>query len=201
MREHWQQFYCQRQSLPRSYCDPIPETSLAMIMHTGIGLNARIIDIGCGDSSLADRLVERGHKDVAVLDFCPNVLERVYGRLGERQSSVTFLNRDVRKLRVAQRYSVWHDHATFHFFVSESDRSRYKAAIHDALPAGASAVFATYGPTGPAEACGLPTCRYSAEMLASELGGEFRLERSCLEVHRDSCGVVAEYLYASFQRL
>jgi predicted rRNA methylase YqxC with S4 and FtsJ domains len=51
-------------------------------------LDANIIDIGGGDSHFVDALLDKGCKNIYVLDISANAIERAKQRLGERATLV-----------------------------------------------------------------------------------------------------------------
>lgn len=52
-----------------SWFQPTPETSLDFIEQFNVPTNAKIIDIGDGDSFLVDNLLNKGYNDITVLDI------------------------------------------------------------------------------------------------------------------------------------
>jgi hypothetical protein len=54
--------------------------SLDLIEDSSVGVDARILDVGGGDSLLADRLLARGYRDVTMLDVPDAALSRARQR-------------------------------------------------------------------------------------------------------------------------
>ena len=100
----------------------------------------------------------------------------------------------------AGRYDLWHDRATFHFMVTEADRSAYLARLRQALVPGGCAIIATFDLDGPEKCSGLPVMRYDAESLADTLGPEFTLVRSERHLHRTPWGAVQAFQFSVFRR-
>ena len=65
-----------------------------MIEASGIGKDARVIDIGAGASTLVDSLLDRGVKNVAVLDLAEASVRHTRARLGARSEAVTWLTEE-----------------------------------------------------------------------------------------------------------
>jgi hypothetical protein len=201
VRQHWDTVYGRRATTEVSWYEADPSHSLALIAATGVTTSAPIIDIGGGASLLVDRLLDRGHTDITVLDISSEALSAVRDRLGAHQRQVTLLAQDVCTFEPTRRYSIWHDRAVFHFLTDAADRERYRSAILDGTGPGSHVIMATFGPQGPERCSGLATCRYDADALALELGKPFRLEESLLTEHTTPAGGSQQFLYARFLRM
>jgi SAM-dependent methyltransferase len=177
-----------------------PARSLEFIEAAGVSLADPILDVGGGASLLVDRLLERGFRDVTVLDVADGALERVRERLGEAAARVELLQADVTRFVPIRRYALWHDRAVFHFLVSPADRAAYLAALAAALRPRGHVVLATFALGGPQRCSGLDVVRYDAASLASELGAGFDLLRSEREEHVTPTGAVQPFQYCLFQQ-
>jgi hypothetical protein len=107
---------------------------------------------------------------------------------------------DVRHHNFDRSVDIWHDRAVYHFMVSEDDRDGYLSTLRKTLRRGGHLVIATFGPEGPEQCSGLPTCRYDALTLAAALGGGFSEVASRIEVHRTPGGTPQQFLFAHFLR-
>ena len=81
-KTHWENIYKTKQRHDFSWYQPIPATSLQFISERKLQPDAKIIDIGGGDSFLADELLKAGYKDITVLDISETALDRAKLRLG-----------------------------------------------------------------------------------------------------------------------
>ncbi|MBK8611768.1 MAG: class I SAM-dependent methyltransferase [Chitinophagaceae bacterium] len=72
---------------------PFPETSVQFIKDLNIPKDAAIIDVGGGDSYLADVLLQEGYKDITVLDISAKAPQNARKRLGKKQIELSGLNR------------------------------------------------------------------------------------------------------------
>ena len=66
---HWQNVYTEKGENEVSWFQENPAPSLELIALAGATTASAIIDIGGGASRLVDNLVERGFKDITVLDL------------------------------------------------------------------------------------------------------------------------------------
>lgn len=165
---HWDEVYERRGALGVSWFQPTPAVSLELIGTLEIPRDAAVIDIGGGASSLVDRLVDQGFRDLSVLDVSGTALEATRRRLGG-DVPIAFLERDVLEWRPERQFHLWHDRATFHFLVDRAERDKYLATMRSAIRPGGYVIIATFATDGPEYCSGLPVARYSADSLVSVL--------------------------------
>src|SRR5688572_23583963 len=118
-KKHWQKIYETKELKDVSWFQPVPEASLEFLKEFNVQTNARIIDIGGGDSLLVDFLLERGYTDVTVLDISGAALERAKKRLGNKAALVKWIEADATEFTPTTTYDFWHDRAAFHFLTNE----------------------------------------------------------------------------------
>ena len=200
-KTHWERVYAKTQPTEVSWYQSQPTRSLELMAEVGVGPESTIIDVGGGDATLVDVLVERRLGRVTVLDISGAALDRPRGRLGPRAAEVTWIEGDVTEVELALgAYDVWHDRAVFHFLTRHEDRVRYVAAAAGALRPSGTLIIATFAPEGPTRCSGLEVVRYSPEGLIGEFGAPFTLLRSLPDVHKTPSGVEQHFTYAVFRR-
>lgn len=197
---HWRRKYGEHGAEELSWTEATPRVSLELIEEADLPRDAAIVDVGGGASSLAGELVERGHRDVTVVDIAPEALECARSDLGEGAASVAWVEADIRAHEFDRRFDLWHDRALFHFLVSAPDRDAYLAVLRQALRPGGHLIIATFGPDGPARCSGLPVNRYDAEAVSHTLGTDFELVSSRLREHRTPSGGAQQFMYAHLKR-
>ena len=94
-KEHWENVFATKQETEVSWYQKQPETSLAFFKNNAIAKDAKIIDIGGGDSYLIDHLLELGYTNLYLLDISENAINRTKKRLGVKADKVTFIVSDV----------------------------------------------------------------------------------------------------------
>ena len=82
-------------------------------------LNANIIEIGGGDSHFVDALLDKGYRNIYVLDISANAIGRAKESLGQKANLVTWIVSDVTEFEPQVLFDFWHDRAAFHFLTSE----------------------------------------------------------------------------------
>lgn len=199
-RSHWEAAYANREADQLSWFQREPGVSLQLIDACALEPGAPIIDVGGGASVLVDRLLDRGCRDLTVLDLSGAALARSRVRLGDRSSLVHWLEADLLEFRPARRYALWHDRALFHFLVEPGQRRRYLQALDRALQPGGWVIIATFSPTGPRRCSGLDIVQYDASGLLAELGDGFELVQQVDEAHHTPAGAVQNFSYFRLRR-
>ena len=200
-RDHWQRIYGAKDEDEMSWFQAHPRTSLKLVVATGLGTDARIVDIGAGASRLVDALLDAGFRNVTVLDVAEGARDKAKRRLGPRASAVTWVTADVASWEPGSPFDLWHDRAVFHFMTRPEDQESYRATMLRALRPGGQAIIATFSMAGPERCSGLPVRRYEPESLASELGTGFRLVGCVREQHLTPAGRVQDFQYSRFVRV
>lgn len=181
---HWDTIYRTKPPHQLSWFQAEPRTSLDLIRRAVPDVNAAIIDVGGGASTLVDRLHSAGYRRLTVLDLSPSALETARGRLGPGADDVTWIEADVLTADLPPgHFDLWHDRAVFHFLTAAADRARYVDQVRTALRPGGHVIVATFADDGPEMCSGLPVRRYAAEDLAAALGTGFELVETRREVH------------------
>jgi SAM-dependent methyltransferase len=193
---HWDRIYRSKAPTEVSWYQPEARLSLELIRRIAPELDAPVLDVGGGASTLADGLLSAGYRDVTVLDLAPAALARAQERLGERATQVRWIVADALDAPLPPAScAVWHDRALFHFLTDARDRARYVAQARRIVRPGGHVIVASFGPKGPSQCSGLEVVRYSPEGLHTEFGAAFHLLDSAQEDHRTPGGSVQAFVY------
>ena len=198
-RNHWERVYGEKPPNEVSWYQSDPTLSLALIDAASVAPDDPIIDVGGGASLVVDRLLERGFRDLTVLDVADTALALVRSRLGAVFERIEFIRADVTQFAPSRRYALWHDRAVFHFLTEPDDRLAYVAALRAALRPRAHVIIATFALDGPSRCSGLDVARYDADGLASQLGSGFALCRVELEQHITPARRMQHFQYCLFR--
>jgi len=198
-RAYWEDVHAGKDVDGVSWWQAVPELSLDLVTQSGIPVDAPVIDVGAGWSTLTDFLVERGHTDVTAIDLSTTALDTVRARLGDRAAGVRFVVADVLDLHMGRQYALWHDRAVMHFLTEPDERDDYRASLERSVMPGGWFVVATFGPDGPTSCSGLPIVRYSHEELAAEFPG-WRVVAQSGEEHRTPWGKPQQFTALLLQR-
>jgi SAM-dependent methyltransferase len=198
---HWEGVYRARPSNDLSWFQQNPALSVEIITALAPNRDARIIDVGGGDSLLVDHLLDLGYRRLTVLDISVSAIERARTRLGSLGEIVRWIATDVLAVEPLGTYDVWHDRALFHFLLEPKERQQYVAAVTTAVVSEGVAVIATFAPDGPQRCSGLDVCRYDEQTLAAEFADSFVLSDARREEHRTPWGSEQRFVYAVFRRV
>ncbi len=132
-REHWDRVYRQKPASDASWYQAEATVWLALIRQVALDLDAPIIDVGSGASTLVDSLLDAGYRSISVIDIAGAAPTVAQQRLGEAAALVTWIEYDVLTALLASGYAVWHDPAAFHFLTDPQDRWRYVAKTREAV--------------------------------------------------------------------
>ncbi len=201
-KAHWENIYAAKAPGGVSWYRRHLETSLSLILGTGLGTDAAVIDIGGGASTLADDLLENGFGDVTVLDISAGAIAASQKRLGEKAALVKWIEADITEAALeAGRYDVWHDRAAFHFLTDAADRRRYAEQAARAVRTGGQLIVAAFAEDGPEKCSGLDVVRYSSESMPQEFGRSFRLISSTAESHITPFDTTQKFVYCHYQKI
>lgn len=195
-KDHWEQVYQTKQPDAVSWFQEHATQSLDIIRSTGASLDANMIDVGGGASTLVDDLLDCGFKNVTVLDLSGSALRVARERLGAKGKSVKWIAGDIREVDLpVQKYDIWHDRAVFHFLTDPADRSAYVQQVMKSVKPGGHVIVATFAPDGPEQCSGLPVVRYAPDELHQEFGPAFELVEHLSEEHTTPWGSVQHFVY------
>lgn len=198
--EHWNKVYLTKAPDDVSWHQVRPEMSLSLIAHAGVGVEAGIIDVGGGASTLVDHLLEAGHSHVAVLDISEAALDHSRARLGKRAAEVEWLVADVTEFEPPHKFALWHDRAVFHFLTDAADQRKYVEVLRRTLEPGGHVIIAAFAPHGPEKCSGLEVCRHDAASVGVALGAEFELLEQAEETHHTPWDTEQAFGYYHFRR-
>jgi 2-polyprenyl-3-methyl-5-hydroxy-6-metoxy-1,4-benzoquinol methylase len=184
-RTHWEKIYTTKAPNQVSWYRAHLETSLALITHATNDRTAAVIDVGGGESTLVDDLLDQGFKNITVLDLSEAAIEVNKTRLREKARGIRWIVADITRIELEPNaYDVWHGRAVFHFLTAQQQRAAYVHQVAHSVKPGGHIIVSTFGPEGPTKCGGLDVVRYDADSLHDEFGTRFRLVESSKEVPR-----------------
>jgi ubiquinone/menaquinone biosynthesis C-methylase UbiE len=199
-KTHWEDVYRTTAADELGWNQAHPTMSLSLIESTGVQKTGNFIDVGGGDSTLVDHLLDQGFKQITVLDISSFALERAKARLGDRAHLVTWIESDITDFRSSQKYDVWHDRALFHFLTDGEDREKYLETMNKVVSAQGHVIIATFGYEAPSTCSGLPVVRYSPEFLTAAVGKDYEFIESFEELHSTPGGNKQPFIYCRLTR-
>ena len=197
-KEHWEKIYATKQPGEVSWTQEVPATSLNFIHSFNLPKTASIIDIGGGDSKLADNLLAEGYEDITVLDISEHAIERAKKRLGANAAKVKWVVSDIVDFKPTRTYDCWHDRAAFHFL---NDKAEIDSYLHTARHAvNGYMVIGTFSDHGPKKCSMLPVHQYNEEELQQQIEDGFQKLKCVTEDHITPFNTAQNFLFCSFKR-
>lgn len=200
-KDHWENVYSPKASHSVSWFQEHAERSMQFIRATGVPLEASLIDIGGGASTLVDDLLAKGFKNLSVLDISGEALNTARNRIGVQATLVQWIESDITTAHFeTHAYDLWHDRAVFHFINTPEARVAYIQNVLRAVKPHGHIIIATFAEDGPTQCSGLPVTRYSAEELHAVLGSSFSLVKHEKDAHHTPSGAIQHFVYCYFQK-
>jgi 2-polyprenyl-3-methyl-5-hydroxy-6-metoxy-1,4-benzoquinol methylase len=200
-KQHWENVFSTKQENEVSWYQPKPQTSINFFIENNIPKNAKIIDIGGGDSYLIDSLLELGYSDLYLLDISENAIERIKNRLGANAEKVTFIVSDVLDFQPETTFDVWHDRASFHFLTTENEISTYKKLVSNSIRENGFLFLGTFSENGPLKCSGLEITQYSESKFESIFGSDFNKINCFTENHQTPFDTIQNFIFCAFKKI
>jgi SAM-dependent methyltransferase len=200
-KKHWENIYQNKDLQNLSWYEATPATSLEFLRRFNVPVTAKIIDIGGGDSLLADHLLALGYRDITVLDISGTAIDKAKKRLGDKASMVKWIVADAATFQPTEVYDFWHDRAAFHFLTSEKEIDAYINTIKQNLKPGGILVIGTFSEDGPKKCSGIEIKQYSEDALSNRLQKFFKKVK-CIKVdHKTPFNTIQNFIFCSFRKL
>lgn len=199
-KQHWETVFTTKAENEVSWYQKEPQTSIQLIQACKVPKDAKIIDIGGGDSYLIDNLLELGYTNLFLLDISEAAIERAKKRLGDKAQNVTFIVSDSLYFQSVKKFDVWHDRASFHFFTDANDIALYKKNVKTNTNQNAHFIIGTFSEEGPLKCSGLPITQYTVEKMEAVFGDDFELENCFTEDHQTPFETVQNFIFCSYRK-
>lgn len=199
-QSHWENIYKTRQFEDVSWYQQKPVTSLEFLHQFKVEKNAKIIDVGGGDSFLVDNLLELGYNDITVLDISATAILKAKSRLGDKAKNVKWIVADAANFVPAEKYDFWHDRAAFHFLTQEHEIEAYINMVEKSINKAGILVIGTFSENGPKKCSGIEIKQYSENALTGILKKFFE-KIKCISVdHRTPFDTIQNFVFCSFRK-
>lgn len=199
-KKHWEDIYETKNLNELSWFQPTPETSLEYFRQFKVSKNAKIIDIGGGDSFLVDHLLKQGYKNITVLDISEAAINKAKQRLGDNAKNVTWVEADASTFAPTEKYDFWHDRAAFHFLTNEQEISNYLNTAQNSIRPNGVLVIGTFSTNGPKKCSGIEIKQYPESSMTQRLKQYFdKIECKTLN-HSTPFNTVQNFVFCSFRK-
>ncbi|MGE8554732.1 MAG: class I SAM-dependent methyltransferase [Chryseobacterium jejuense] len=197
-KNHWENVYETKSPDQVSWTQKKPQTSLNFINSFGLGKEARIIDIGGGDSNLVDFLLEEGYENITVLDISAKALEKAQQRLGKKADKVKWIATDITTFEPIETYDIWHDRAAFHFLTTQEQIAKYIDIAEKNI--NSFMVLGTFSKNGPTKCSGLDIQQYDEASISEKFRQSFEKILCTTEDHTTPFETTQNFIFCSFKK-
>ncbi|MCE2742184.1 MAG: class I SAM-dependent methyltransferase [Fluviicola sp.] len=199
-KKHWENIYQTKQLNEVSWYQPVPQTSLDLISKYVKSFDAKIIDIGGGDSFLVDHLIKLGYTNISVLDISEAAIERAKIRLGENANKVSWIVSDISKFEPTEKYDFWHDRAAFHFLTNKEEIQSYVQLVQASINSNGILSIGTFSENGPLKCSGIEITQYTEDSLSNLFTNGFEKIESFLVDHPTPFDTVQNFVFGVFRK-
>lgn len=199
-KEHWENVFEHKKETEVSWYQKTPETSIYFIKKSNLPKNAKIIDIGGGDSYLIDSLLELGYTNLFLLDISEKAIERTKKRLGEKSHFVTYIISDILDFNPSDKFDYWHDRASFHFITNKEQIKKYVDIVSNSLKDDCMVLIGTFSENGPKKCSGLDITQYSEEKLKDTFKNSFDCIECITVDHKTPFETIQNFIFCNFQK-
>lgn len=199
-KKHWENVFATKTETEVSWFQTYPKTSVEFLELFNLPLDANIIDIGGGDSHFVDALLDKGYKNISVLDISANAIERAKKRLGSKGENISWIVSDITKFVPTVKFDFWHDRAAFHFLTDADDVNKYVSIAENSINTNGYLILGTFSENGPQKCSGLEIQQYNEASMLARFGVAFNKIKCITEDHITPFNTVQNFLFCSFQK-
>ena len=199
-KQHWDNVFTTKLPTEVSWFQEYPKTSIEFLALFSLPLSANIIDIGGGDSLFVDALLNKGYRNIWVLDISAAALERAKKRLGDKAKNVHWIVTDIIDFEPPVQFDFWHDRAAFHFLTNEESINKYVAIAETGISNNGYLVLGTFSENGPEKCSGLVIKQYNEASMSNRFEIAFNRIKCITENHVTPFNTIQNFLFCSFQK-
>lgn len=200
-KKHWENIYQTKALTEVSWYQPLPQTSLDFVAKFNFPLNAKIIDVGGGDSFFVDHLVRLGYENITVLDISEAAILRAKERLGNDSKRVKWIVSDITEFVPDEKYDFWHDRAVFHFLRANEDQEMYLKVLDSATESNGVLIIGTFSENGPLKCSGIEIQQYSELSLEQRFNEKFQKVECFTIDHPTPFDTMQNFVFCSFRKV
>jgi ubiquinone/menaquinone biosynthesis C-methylase UbiE len=200
-KAHWETVFTTKQPNEVSWTQEYPKTAIDYLQNLNLLKTANIIDIGGGDSNLVDALLEKGYRNIWVLDISATALERAKKRVADKAHLVHWIVADVTEFKPEVKFDFWHDRAVFHFLTEEEDIKKYVAIIGKAIDSNGNFLLGTFSENGPLKCSGLEIKQYSENTMKQTFQESFQAVKCFTENHTTPFDTLQNFQFCGFRKI
>lgn len=165
LKSHWENIYTTKSENQFSWYEKYPTLSIKYLEEKKLPKDASIIDIGGGQSRLAEVLIDKGYTNVTVLDISETAIANTKKRLGEKAKKIKWVVSDINSFDASNKYDFWHDRAVLHFLTSNDQVNDYLHKANNFVTENGYMTVGTFSEKGPLKCSGIEIIQYSEDKM------------------------------------
>ena len=200
-KQHWENVFSTKSPNEVSWTQVYPKTSMDYLEALQLPKTANNIYVGGGDSNLVDALLEKGYKNIWVLDISATALEKAKKRLGDKAKNIHWIVSDITEFETNIKFDFWHDRAVFHFLTDETSISKYVEIVSNAVSANGNFLLGTFSKDGALKCSGLEIKQYSEVSMKETFSDSFEAVKCFTEDHITPFNTIQNFQFCGFKKL
>ncbi|MBC2857193.1 methyltransferase domain-containing protein [Cetobacterium sp. 2A] len=203
IKDIWNETYCENSREELGWYEDVPEPSLSLIKKYLKNKSEKILDAGCGESTLIQSLLENGYSNLEGIDLSSQAITFLKENIEIPKGSKVSLRVEnlTNQIYFENVGKLWHDRAVFHFLENESSKKSYKNNLINFLKSGGIFIISCFSKDNDAEKCnGLSVYKYNTDDLINFFGDSFKLEETLTHCYLTPWGDNRKYVYCVFSK-
>jgi ubiquinone/menaquinone biosynthesis C-methylase UbiE len=199
-KSHWENVFTTKKPKEVSWTQEYPKTAIDYLENLNLSKTANIIDVGGGDSNLVDALLEKGYKNIWVLDISATALENAKKRLGKKADLVHWIVSDITEFKPEVKFDFWYDRAVFHFLTDEVSIDKYVTLAGNVIATNGNFLLGTFSENGPLKCSGLEIKQYSENTMKQTFKESFEALNCFTEQHKTPFDTMQHFQFCGFKK-
>lgn len=203
-KNHWDNVYSKNELNKLGWYEEIPKASLDLINHCNLNMDATILDVGSGATTLINNLIQNSYTNIITTDISKVALERSKTLIDPKEGNkVRWIVDDItnsKSIYKLKDINLWHDRTVLHFLVEKKQQKAYLETLNRIVGKDGFVIIAVFSLDGAKKCSGLNVKNYNHKMLKDFLGEEFKLEKHFSYIYQMPSGDLRPYIYTLFKR-
>lgn len=199
LKSHWEDIYTSKSEDQMSWYEDYPTLSIKYIEEKNLPKDAAIIDIGGGQSRLAEVLIDKGFTNVSVLDISEAAIENSKKRMGEKASKIKWIVSDINSFEPKMKYDFWHDRAVLHFLTTDDRVEDYMERARLFISENGYLTVGTFSENGPAKCSGIDIRQYSEKKMEDVFKKYFDKLYCEENTHKTPSQKIQQFIFCNFK--
>ncbi|PKV48269.1 nodulation protein S (NodS) [Aquimarina sp. MAR_2010_214] len=199
-KKHWETIYNTKELKDVSWFQKTPLTSIDLITQLELPKTSKIIDVGGGNSLLADHLLDLGYTNITVLDISETAINKAKERLGNLARNVIWIVADIANFMPTEKYDIWHDRAAFHFLNDKKEINHYMNSLEYGIQPNGFLIMGTFSENGPKKCSKIDITQYSETSMNNLVKNSFEKVKCTYIDHKTPFDTLQNFIFCIFKK-